>query len=81
MTPTNVKSNFAILLVLPVLLLSGCGLLSTHSVPPSLENCPVIPPAPPLMQPLPSQSYLESARINIEEWLKRLTDTPAMPAR
>jgi hypothetical protein len=41
----------------------------------------VVPPAPAISEPAPSPSYSETARTAIEAWRKKLTDTPATPAR
>ena len=39
---------------------------------------PRLPPPPSLTTPMPSQTYSESARLDIQRWQKRLTGTRLM---
>ena len=71
----NVKRNWRLSLPLLLVLLSACATpLRT-----SKGDCPTVPPKPAATQPTPALPYSASARINIEKWLQRLTDTPATP--
>jgi hypothetical protein len=62
-----------------VLMLIGLGVLlggCAHNSPPSQA---AVNPAPPrLSQPLPQESYSESARKKLDAWLGRLTGMPRM---
>jgi len=64
----NVKPSCAMLQLLPAVLLTACATASTPSAP----ICPAIPSPPQLRQPIPQQSYSDSARTDIETWQKRL---------
>ena len=67
------KRNFALITLLPMLLLVGCA----TPLPPSVGNCPRPPQIPAARQPTPPLPYSASARIDIEKWQKRLTAMPA----
>lgn len=71
MKPRNAKPSCALTLLLPAALLTGCA---TASTPSSAPICPAIPSPPQSRQPMPQQSYSDSARMNIETWQKRLID-------
>lgn len=79
MKPQNATRTLLAMLLLLVPLLSSCGWLSTRSA--TAVACPAIPEAPAISEPAPSPSYLETALSVIEGWRKKLTDTPATPAR
>ena len=76
MDKPNVTRLFALLPLLLLLLLPACSTRST----PSVIACPVLPPMPSVTQPQPSPTYLESAKTDIEAWLKKLIGTQAIPA-
>lgn len=69
MTQRNARRNYAAMLTLPALLLTGCATGLHNSAPAS----PQLPSPPALSQPIPQRSYSESAQANIEAWQKRLT--------
>ena len=75
MPQPNAKPSSALMLLLPAVLLTGCATPSTPSAP----ICPAIPSPPQLRQPIPQQSYSESARTNIEAWQRRLIGTLRTP--
>ena len=60
----------ALMLLLPVLLLTGCA---ATSMPPSRPA--EIPPPPALTEQLPSQTYSETWRQRVEDWRRRVTGT------
>ena len=62
------------MLLLPALLLTGCGTASINSAPAYPR-----PPSPPaLSQPIPQRSYSESAQLLIKDWQRRLTESLGM---
>lgn len=71
------KRSFALTTLLPMLLLVGCA----TPLPPSVVSCPRPPQIPAARQPTPPLPYSASARIDISEWQKRLTDTQATSER
>ena len=75
MPQPNEKRNYALMLMLPVLLLAGCATPST----PSVISCPQLPQKPVAQQPTPPLPYSASVRLKLEGWQKRLTDTQATP--
>lgn len=77
MPPLNEKKRFALITLLPMLLLAGCA----TPLPPSAVSCPQLPPKPVARQQMPPLSYSASARIDTEQWRKRLTDTQATSER
>ena len=56
------------------LLLSGC---QTQPIKPCVQ--PVIPTAPALKKPMPSQTYSGSVAADFEKWERRLTPMPTTP--
>lgn len=64
------KTSYALIMLLPMLLLAGCATQST----PSVVDCPQPPQMPVSRQQAPALPYSASARIDIEQWQKRLTD-------
>lgn len=69
------KSNGCrLMLMVPVLLLAACA-----SNSPRVEVAsPRLPLPPSLTTPMPSQTYSESARLDIQRWQERLTGTQLM---
>jgi hypothetical protein len=53
--------------------LAGCG----TPLPPSAQNCPALPPMPFVATQTPPVSYSASAKTDIQNWQKRLTDSIA----
>ena len=74
MKPRNEKRYYALLLTLCAASLTGCAATST----PSVVSLPAPPVMPQLSEPLPSRSYLDSARDDIQTWRKKLNATPTM---
>ena len=72
MPQLDVKLICAAALIVLVGLLTGCA---TNSQP-SAVNCPTLPQMPLVSEPIPSQSYSETALQNIEAWRNRLIGTP-----
>lgn len=76
--PRNyVKSLVSSLMLVSLLYLSGCATLNQ----PSPSACPVLPIAPSLKQPLPTESYSQSVEKRMQEWDARLTDIRKMLER
>ena len=66
----NVKLACALMLMLLVMLLTGCA---TNSPNPG-ANCPQLPPMPLADMPKRSQTYSAIARGNIKSWRGTLTN-------
>ena len=62
-------------LLLAVLLLTACA----TTLPPIPQVCPANPPMPVALTPQPQTPYLETWRLQVEEWRKKLQGTPAIP--
>jgi|GEM_PF-5504258 len=77
--PMNAKRLCALTLPLLAALLQGCAHNCSNCAASLPQQTLHIPPAPPLREALPAQSYSQSAQTDINNWLQRLTDTPAMP--
>jgi len=71
--PANVKRNSLPKLLPLLVLLSACA----TPLPISSNACPSPPPKPAATQPQPSLPYSASARLDMEKWQQRLTDTQA----
>ncbi len=69
------RRRCAAMWALPVMLCTGCAAPPTVSA----VSCPAIPLPPPLVQPIPAQSYSQRAQADMQSWLQRLTDMPRMP--
>lgn len=67
------------LLPVTILLLLALSLTSCAAPSPSLQDAPVLPPAPALSEPIPSETYSASAQRLIKSWLEKLTGTPPTP--
>ena len=64
----------AVMLTVPVMLLTGCA----HNPTPPCK-APEAVTMPALSQPMPKQSYSLSAQQSFKRWQGMLTDTPATP--
>ena len=74
--PKNAKSGWSPTWLPPMLLLSGCA----ATPPPCEPALPTLPEMPPLIQPLPPESYLLNAEKLIERWRARLNAMPTTSA-
>jgi len=74
-------SRPALLLVLLLVLLSGCASDSTLYAPPA--HLPAIPPLPAQARQTDSPKFSANAQTDIETWLQRLTEpsSPEEPAK
>lgn len=70
-------SNYALMLMLPALLLTACAAPPAPTLPPPALLIPAPPPS--MIEAPTSQSYSQIAQMRIEAWLKLLTSTPQMP--
>ena len=69
----NVKNNWRWTPPLLLVLLPACA----TPLPASVPTCPTLPTMPSATQPTPRLPYSASARLKLEAWQQRLTDTPA----
>jgi len=70
LTPHGVKAGFALMLVMLLLLCSGCA---TQSVQPSTPD--KLPAMPQLREPLPSESYSKRVEESLSKWAGLLMGT------
>lgn len=61
----------ALLLLLPMLLLTACATPATDSA----GSFPAPPPMPPVSTPQPTKPYSQTVSDDIKRWEKELTDT------
>ena len=71
MKQRNVKPSCVLLPLLLALSLTGCG--TTRPV--YVTSSPDLPSRPELTEPLPSQTYSDSARADIQTWRRAVTGT------
>lgn len=74
----NARLALVLMLMLLVVLSGCCAMNSTLSAPEVVE-APKIPVPPPMLEPVPSESYLLRAQKNIEGWQLKLKGILATP--
>lgn len=71
--PLCARPGCALIMLLPMLLLSACATPSQICA----DISPRLPSRPAVRQPLPPLPYSASVRLSSERWQKQLTGTPA----